>query len=83
MLEGPEGEKRSPDVIGAGTISEDRMAARLGQRFYWAACGITALITLFLMCGPAIERPAAIMMMGAAGAIWLIGQACRNLLAGR
>ena len=40
-------------------------------------------MTLFLMSGPEIERPAAIMMMGEGGASWLIGRACRYLLVGR
>jgi hypothetical protein len=35
------------------------------------------------MSGPEIERSAALMMMGAGGATWLLGRACRYLLAGR
>ena len=59
------------------------MAARLGQVFYWVACGIAALITLFLISAPQIEREAALITMGAGALIWLVGRACRYLLAGR
>jgi hypothetical protein len=83
MPKEPQGRQPAADVIGAGAICGGLAAARVGQAFYWIACGIAALITLFLMSGPEIERPAAIMMMGAGGASWLIGRACRYLLAGR
>ena len=77
------GQQPPADAIVAGAINGALMAARVGQAFYWIACGIAALITLFLMSGPEIERPAAIMMMGAGGASWLIGRACRYLLVRR
>lgn len=83
MLKELHGQQPAADLIVAGAICGGLAAARVGQAFYWIACGIAALMTLFLMSGPEIERPAAIMMMGAGGASWLIGRACRYLLVGR
>ena len=65
------------------THQRRQMTARLGQVFYRVACGIAALITVFLMSGPPIGREAALMMMVSGGVIWLIGRACHYLLAGR
>jgi hypothetical protein len=59
------------------------MAARLGQAFYWAGCSIAALIAVFLISGPEIDREAAQILMGSGGVIWLIGRACRYLFVGR
>ena len=71
----PQDQQPAADVIVAGAINRGVMVARVGQAFYCTACDIAALITVFLMSGPEIERPVALMMMGAGGASWLIGRA--------
>lgn len=66
------------------------MISRLGNVLYWTASGLAGLTlllgALLLLTEPAMQRaPAGPLTAFAIGAalLWLIGRACRYVLAGR
>jgi len=64
------------------------MVARLGDVLYWAASGVAALLAAFVLMvfmladgkGEPIFQVLGVVI---AGIIWLIGRACRYVLAGK
>ena len=60
--------------------------AWLGDVIYWVATGIASLLAAFLAYAIVAEQPASFgiaLLVGLAGVTWLVGRACRYVLAGR
>lgn len=67
---------------------ESAMAAWLGETLYWLSTVIAGLIAVWILWGYVydIDRGEPIIRIVPlliAGAIWLVGRACRYMLAGR
>lgn len=76
----------------SGGASDLSTAARLGNVLYWIGCGVAALWVLFLLAMLLIsgvpvrgdQTLPTLLYVGVTGSIpWLIGRACRYVLAGR
>jgi hypothetical protein len=64
------------------------MLARLGNVLYWAGCAFAILsvgLAVFMALSPGAYNPVSMVVFGAVIGVvlWLMGRACRYVLAGR
>ena len=85
----PKENKADLELTGLGNKRGDRrgsMLARLGNVLYWTGCllGILLVVAAVALYSDApMDRLHSAIYIGLAVVVWLIGRACRYVLAGR